>query len=135
MFASPRNPHIEVDRHGPVMHIANDEMVMDASLLEPCEGQGIKVPKGIERHINSPYSNRPMQDPFQKRGSVEGCGAQAVGAPHCDRMMRIAKWNAAATVCMIAKSFEYNRRCGLRQSEPFYHVSTPLLPCKHSLAP
>src|ERR1700722_19456362 len=36
-FSSARNPHIEVDWHRPVMHIANDEMVMDASLLEPCE--------------------------------------------------------------------------------------------------
>jgi len=96
------------------MHIANDEMVVDASLLEPCEGQGIKLPKGIECHINSPYSRRwrsIVRQPNEARSlpkegrSMEGCGAQAVCAPHCDRMMRIAKWNAVATACIIAKSF------------------------------
>src|SRR5882724_9305101 len=129
MFSSPRNPHIEVDWHRPVMHIANDEMVMDASLLEPCEGQGVKVPKGIG-HINSPYRlpwRSILRQPIQARSlpkegcSMERCGAQAglaVCAPHCDRMMRIAQWNAVATVCIIAKSFGYNRRCGLRRSEP-----------------
>jgi hypothetical protein len=40
-----------------------------------------------------------------------GSGSLAVCAPHCDRMMRIAKWNAVATVCIIAKSFGYKRRC------------------------
>jgi len=39
---------------------------------------------------------------------AECCGAQAVCASHCDRMMWIAKWNALPTVCIIAKSFGYD---------------------------